>query len=136
MGRQRRFRQLQKGQTLVEFALILPLLLLLLLGIAEFAIAVLAYNTLADSARQGARYGIVHYNDVDVADAIEAVARDATGWLDQNALTYTVDSNVGAGIVTVTAEYDLSLISGVIIEAVGGNPTLHLRAVSTMQLEY
>lgn len=126
-------RKHEPGQVLVEFVLVLPLLLLLLLGIAEFTIAVLSYNTLADAARQGARYGIVHPDDVT---NIEAAARDATSWLDQDALTFTVNSDMSARTVSVLAEYDLNLISGVIIEAVGGNPTVHLHAVSTMQMEY
>ena len=49
----------EAGQELVEFALILPLLLLLFLGIIEFGRAILAYNTIANAAREGARYGIV-----------------------------------------------------------------------------
>ena len=49
----------EAGQELVEFALILPLLLLLFLGIIEFGRAMLAYNTIANAAREGARYGIV-----------------------------------------------------------------------------
>ncbi|MDX9952997.1 MAG: TadE/TadG family type IV pilus assembly protein [Anaerolineae bacterium] len=131
MWQSRRSRWHEQGQTLVEFVLILPLLLLL--GIAEFTIAVLSYNTLADAARQGARYGIVHPTDVA---SIEAVARDATSWLDQDALTFTVNPDMGARTINVLAQYDLRLISGVIIEAVGGNPTVNLRAISTMQMEY
>ncbi len=128
----RGFSSHNRGQALLEFALILPLLLLLLLGIAEFAMAVLAYNTLADAVRQGARYGITHPADTA---AIEAVARDATDWLDQDALTFTIVLNSTADMLSVTADYDLHLITSVIIEAVGGNPTLHLRAVSTMRIE-
>ena len=52
----------EAGQELVEFALILPLLLLLFLGIIEFGRAILAYNTIANAAREGARYGIVDPN--------------------------------------------------------------------------
>ena len=42
----------EAGQELVEFALILPLLLLLFLGIIEFGRAMLAYNTIANAARK------------------------------------------------------------------------------------
>lgn len=127
-------RRRQPGQSLVEFALLLPLLLLVLLGIAEFTIGVLAYNTLADAARQGARYGIIHSADGDIP-AIEARAREATGWLDQDALTFTVVFDRTNRTVQVTADYDLNLITGIIIQAVGGSPTLSLQAVSTMQIE-
>ena len=124
-------KQRDKGQTLVEFALLLPLLLLLLVGIAEFTIAVLSYNTLADAARQGARYGIVYPN----ANAdIENVARDATQWLDQDMLTFNITT--GSTTITVEAVYELDLITGFLVEAVGGNRRLQLRAVSTMQTEY
>lgn len=118
------------GQTLVEFALVLPLVLLLLIGIAEFTIVVLSYNTLADAVRQGARYSVVHPND---RVGIESVARDAAAWLDQDRLALTISS---MGAVRVEATYDLDLLTGFIIEAAGGNRTLRLRAVSTMQMEY
>ncbi|MDX9952999.1 MAG: pilus assembly protein [Anaerolineae bacterium] len=118
------------GQTLVEFALVLPLVLLLLVGIAEFTIVVLSYNTLADAARQGARYSAVHPDDIA---GIESVARDAAAWMDQTRLTVSISS---MGAMRVETTYDLDLLTGFIIEAVGGNRTLRLRAVSTMQMEY
>ncbi len=47
-----------RGQALTEFALILPLLLLLLLGIIEGARIVWAYITVQEAAREGARYAV------------------------------------------------------------------------------
>lgn len=61
----------EAGQELVEFALILPLLLLLFLGIIEVGRLMLSYNTIANAAREGARYGIV---DPTNAAGIEAAA--------------------------------------------------------------
>ncbi len=49
-------RQKRSGQTLVEFALTLPLLLLLVFGIIEFGRAFQAWVTLENSAREAARY--------------------------------------------------------------------------------
>jgi len=49
-----------RGQGLVEFALILPLLLLLLMGIFDFARGIYAYNTVSNAAREGARVAIVN----------------------------------------------------------------------------
>ncbi len=54
----KRNNQRMKGQGLVEFALILPLLLLLLLGIFEFGRVLFIYSNLFNAAREGARYGI------------------------------------------------------------------------------
>lgn len=52
------------GQALVEFALILPLLLLIVLMIVDFGRVIYYYTTLYNAAREGARYGIVHKGDL------------------------------------------------------------------------
>ncbi|MEI6207934.1 MAG: TadE/TadG family type IV pilus assembly protein [Desulfuromonadales bacterium] len=49
----------EKGQALVEFALILPLLLLLLFGIIEFGRAFFQKNMTINAAREGARFAVV-----------------------------------------------------------------------------
>jgi hypothetical protein len=48
------------GQALVEFALIIPIFLVLLMGIFDFGRVVWAQNSLASAAREGARFAIVH----------------------------------------------------------------------------
>ena len=50
----------QRGQSLVEFALLLPLMLLIITGLFDVARAVWEENTLAYAAREGTRYAIVH----------------------------------------------------------------------------
>jgi Flp pilus assembly protein TadG len=47
-----------KGQSLLEFALMLPLLLLIVLGIIEFGRIFLLYTEASNAAREGARYGV------------------------------------------------------------------------------
>ncbi|MDX1521613.1 MAG: TadE family protein, partial [Anaerolineae bacterium] len=47
-----------KGQSLVEFALILPVLLMLLLGIIEGGRIIWAYVTVQNAAKNAARYAI------------------------------------------------------------------------------
>lgn len=54
------FKRGENGQTLVEFALIIPLILLIVLGLFDLARAVWQENTLAYAAREGTRYAIVH----------------------------------------------------------------------------
>lgn len=56
MNRFRRMNKLQRGVALVEFALILPFLLLLSITAAEFGRAIWQYNTLTKSVRDAARY--------------------------------------------------------------------------------
>jgi Flp pilus assembly protein TadG len=62
-----------KGQALVEFALILPILLILLLGVLDFGRAVAAYNSVSNAARSAARVAIVNQDPA----VVEAAARDS-----------------------------------------------------------
>ena len=56
----RGFREDERAQALVEFALVLPIFLLLVTGIFDVARAVWQENSLAYAAREGTRYAIVH----------------------------------------------------------------------------
>src|SRR5436190_17336585 len=48
-----------EGQTLVEFALVTVLFLMLLFGITEFSRALWTWNALVHATREGARYAVV-----------------------------------------------------------------------------
>ena len=49
----------KRGQAMVEFALVLPLVLLLVVGMLEFARAWNLHQTLTDAVREGARRGVL-----------------------------------------------------------------------------
>jgi hypothetical protein len=53
----------EKGQALVEFALISVILFALLVGIADLARMYFTYSSMNNAVREGARYGIVNPND-------------------------------------------------------------------------
>ena len=53
-------RRRAAGQSLVEFALVFPIIILLVMAFAEIGRAVFAYNTIANAARQGARVAAVN----------------------------------------------------------------------------
>jgi hypothetical protein len=55
----RRVRRREHGQTMVEFALALPLFFVLIFGLIDLGRAVYAYNTISNAARVGARAAIV-----------------------------------------------------------------------------
>ncbi len=63
-----------RGQTLVELALILPILLLLIFGIIEFGRIFNAHLTLTHASREGARAGAVH----TINEEIENIVIDAS----------------------------------------------------------
>ena len=56
----------ERGQGLVEFALILPPLLLLIIGMLEFSRAWNAKQAITDAAREGARLAVAPDRDPDV----------------------------------------------------------------------
>ena len=60
----------EKGQAMVEMALVLPVLVLLLCGIIDYGW--ISYNKLSVSycSREGARYGIVHADDANAAQSV------------------------------------------------------------------
>ena len=71
--RKRRSTQSERGQSLVELAITLPILILLLLGTLDFGMGIFSYSMLRDAAQEGAFYG--SFNPANVAE-IENRARN------------------------------------------------------------
>jgi Flp pilus assembly protein TadG len=69
-----------RGQALVEFALIVPVLLLLVLGIVEFGRAWNAHQVLTDAAREAARTAVVRRALGRAALDPEQANITITGW--------------------------------------------------------
>jgi Flp pilus assembly protein TadG len=64
----------EAAQASIEFALIVPVLVLLLVGILDVARALNAYVTLSNASREGARFAITHPtapNDVPIKQEVE-----------------------------------------------------------------
>jgi hypothetical protein len=66
-----------KGQALVEFALAVPLFILIVIGIFEGGRAIYTYNALSNATREALREAIVHQDQA----AIEAEANRVLGGL-------------------------------------------------------
>lgn len=99
---------MERGQTFVEFALALPVLLVLLFGIIQFGIAFHSYITLTDATRAGARKAAVSrfLPAAERSGAVAQAVRDSAQNLDQTKLTPSVSSTwVRGGEVTVSATY-------------------------------
>jgi len=107
----------ERGQSLVEFALCVTLMLMLLIGVVEMCRIVLVFNTLSDGARIGTRYAIVHgsHNSVSTTQ-IQSVVRSFLTGVNTSNVTVTTDypDPVGAATsgctnpgcrVTVTTSY-------------------------------
>lgn len=101
-----------EGQTAVEFALVAPLIIVLLLGIVQMGIAFHDYITLTDAARAGARKAVVERFTGETNTQLQQHVRDAAGGLDQSKLQVTVDiptPDTSGSDVTVTAQYPYSI---------------------------
>jgi hypothetical protein len=79
-----RIQKAHKGQGLVEFALIMPIFLMLIMGIVELGRLMITYTGVASASREAARYGaavgtnasgVEHYRDCDgIRDQARRVA--------------------------------------------------------------
>ena len=131
----RKTQENEKGQSLVEFALVVPLLLLLVIGIAEFGRAWMAQNVLTGAVREAAR--------------IAAVQAPGGGW---NGLAATARGNqvlASAGIattvsvldpgpygdVTATVTYNFPVVIAGFIPGLSSS-TFPLSSTTTMRREY
>jgi Flp pilus assembly protein TadG len=83
-----RSRHRGRGQALVEFALVIPVFLLLLMAVFDLGRAVFAYNSVTNAAREGARLAIVNQSTALITQRV----------LDQTSLG-------GTGSPTVTVSF-------------------------------
>lgn len=104
----------QKGQALVEFAIILPLLLMLVMGILQFGMMLNVYLAIENASREGARAGIVGSSDAEIQQLIISTSPS----LDPENLTVTItpdETNRSSGdTITVKVTYNYKLIVPII----------------------
>jgi Flp pilus assembly protein TadG len=87
-------RQRSRGQALVEFALVLPVFILLLAGMIDFGFGFYSYMTVINGARSGAREAIL--NPTDTNKAIEtAVNAEAVALNPAPSIGITCATSVG-----------------------------------------
>lgn len=63
-----------RGQSLVEFALVLPIFLVLLSGMVDFGMALYTNITLMNATREGARLGIIAPDATSIESRVRAMA--------------------------------------------------------------
>ncbi|UWG99179.1 pilus assembly protein [Dehalobacter sp. DCM] len=127
-----------KGQAVAEFALILPILLLILGGIIDFGWIMMNQNAVDHSAREGARYAIVHAIEPNAVTNIQNYTKALTPSFISGSLVVTVTfSNTTyprEGNVTVLTSSDVSILTPIVGVFVQGD-TIHLDSSCTMKVE-
>lgn len=122
----------QKGQAIVESAIVLPIILLLLLGMVEVGRVCNAYLVVTHAARHGARYGAVGADDTEIAARIASVSTP----LDPSDLTITItptgERHAGED-VQVQVSYPVQLITPLAGKVIS-NPWI-VKSAITMRVE-
>ena len=121
----------ERGQAMTEFALVLPVLVLLLFAVIQFGIAFNNHITVTDAARAGARKAAVSRGTADAARSAEAAVRASAASLDQDQLEVVVTSSFTRGTdVTVSASYPYSIsLLGLVVRSG------HLTSTTTERVE-
>jgi hypothetical protein len=108
----RALRSTDKSQSLVEMALVLPVILILLIGVTEVGHALNSYITVVDAGRDAARLGSKgQASDTEIKNLVLKDTERLSGAVDP-ADDVTVEHNVmpGAESIKVSVCYDHSLI--------------------------
>ena len=136
----------QRGAVAVEFALIFPILVLLVLGIIEFGTGFHAWDATQNGAREGARLAAVDASPSEITQRV----RGTTSFLNQSDLTVTIQCQRNSGpfsacsnnpaqwvegdIVRVAVEYHYDYITP-LPRFVGMGPDMRMRSVAEARFE-
>jgi Flp pilus assembly protein TadG len=132
----------QNGASMVEFALVLPVLLLLIFGMIEFSVMLYDKAMLTNASREGARLGILY----DYPDRITTGEMNTTvdNYLQNHLISLGGASTWSTSVsgtcttagdpitVTVTYDYNFLVLPNLMTSMA---PTLTLGATTTMRCE-
>lgn len=106
----------EKGQELIEFAILLPLLLLIAFGVLDLGRIFHVAITITNASREGARYGT--FFPADAAGIIAATQAEALNSgidLSSSPIIVECPSGCASGLpIRVTVQYDFQLIFGLV----------------------
>jgi Flp pilus assembly protein TadG len=108
-------RRRGRGQALVEFALVLPVFLLIMLGVVDFGRAVYGFNTIGNAARVGGRVAIVSQTTATIQTAAMTEAIGLGTQASDVVVSYgcTAPYSIGC-IASVTVNYTFHPITPII----------------------
>jgi len=137
----------QGGSSAVEFAIVLPILVLLVFGIIEFGLLLYDKAVITNASREGARVGIVYRADPTTGDYIPLtegeITNVVTNYLSNHLVTFGTPSPANilpdqcqdsGDLLTVTVQYhyDFLVIPNFITNLTGG---INLGAETVMRCE-
>ncbi|MGB3905217.1 MAG: TadE family protein [Anaerolineae bacterium] len=88
--KERILRGRQDGQSLIEVAFALPMLLMLVVGIVELGFALNAYNQAINASREGARFGSLGGSDTGISSIVQGAASHLIEYNESNSDLFVV----------------------------------------------
>ncbi|NJD01861.1 MAG: pilus assembly protein [Ruminiclostridium sp.] len=123
----------KKGQTLVETALVLPIIILILMGILDFGMMFNNYLVVGNASREGARNAAVGATDMEIISIVGTVS----GTLDASKITTEISPGESlrkkGDEVAVTVKYRYDFLTPLIGAFFSGN--VELTGTSIMRVE-
>ena len=102
-------KNLPTGQGLIEFALVMPLLLLMIMAIIDFSRMFYIYSASSNATREAIRIGMTAPND---CDAIEQAAKSQFAFIPQEAYTVKITYDDGQTVKYNTCQADQTFSAG------------------------
>jgi Flp pilus assembly protein TadG len=132
-----RCRRRERGQSLVELALVLPVFLLIVMATIDFGWALRSYIVITNSAREGARVGVVGADEDDIK---ARVVDKSAGLLEVANVTVTNAQTEPGTELSVRVDYQHAYISplGSLIELISGGSIpdpLPISSTTKMRME-
>jgi Flp pilus assembly protein TadG len=109
-----------RGQAMIEFALVLPILLLVVFGATEFGRAWMAMNVLTHAAREGCRIAVVTEPDIVAVNARITELCTASKVTPTNISVIGPDPLDPDRRVTVTVQTDFQVLSAKVLGTFSG----------------
>ena len=108
----------EQGQTMVEFAMVIPLILVILFAVIQFGVVYNDYVTLTDATRVGARKAATSRHEVSPEATAETAARNSATGLDPAKVDFDVNATAWEHGESVTVEgtypYTINLLGFVV----------------------
>lgn len=123
----------EKGQSLIEFAILLPLLLLVLMGILEFGLMLNSYLSINNSAREGARLGIVDGSNLEISELITNISPNLNSDNLEVNIIPLEGSRKSGDTLTVQVTYNYHVTIPIISNIL--NDVVVLKAKTSMRME-
>ena len=124
---------------MVEFALLVPIFLMLLFAIVDFGMGFHSWITVTNSAREGARLGAVAATQQQIEDRVYDTANLINESTNMDVLVTNAQGSPGESVV-VQVDYDYDLLTPLasLVAFISGDiigPTLTLSSTAEMRLE-